>query len=145
MASTWPDLGTDQRASPQEENQQGDRRRNGSRPPGPQILQSQYVVALSSKYTRALTFENLCQGLLRGAPQGAADVEDVEAGGKLKGLFGRLFANKDKNKEDHNHAQEDAASAAADDDEALGKEVETEQDIVETVQEFFPTLLRQTF
>jgi hypothetical protein len=80
---------------------------------------------------------------MRGAPQGAADVEEGNSGSKLKGLFGRLFANKNKIKEDHDHAQVDAPAAA--DDEGLGKEVETEQDIVETVQESFPTLLRQTF
>jgi hypothetical protein len=29
--------------------------------PGVQVLKSRYVVALYSKYTRALTFENRCQ------------------------------------------------------------------------------------
>jgi len=49
---------------------------------------------------------------MRGAPQGAADVEEGNSGSKLKGLFGRLFANKNKIKEDHDHAQVDAGDGA---------------------------------
>jgi hypothetical protein len=50
---------------------------------------------------------------MRGAPQGAADVEEGNSGSKLKGLFGRLFANKNKIKEDHDHAQVDAPAVQA--------------------------------
>jgi hypothetical protein len=72
-------------------------------------------------------------GAPQASPSAPADDQDAGSGSKLKGLFGRLFANKKK----EGNTQKDAHGAPGEDEGP-----ETEEDLVETVQESFPTLLR---